>query len=41
MIETVMHILHHGNDEPALAERIEKTHLGNIDNEEQTQTENI
>jgi NAD(P)-dependent dehydrogenase (short-subunit alcohol dehydrogenase family) len=38
MIETVMHILHHGNHEPALAERGGKTHLGNIDNEEQKQT---
>jgi NAD(P)-dependent dehydrogenase (short-subunit alcohol dehydrogenase family) len=38
MIETVMHILHHYNHEPALSTRIEKTYLGNVDNEEQKQS---
>jgi NADP-dependent 3-hydroxy acid dehydrogenase YdfG len=38
MIEIVMHILHHYNHEPALSTRIEKTYLGNVDNEEQKQS---
>jgi predicted aconitase with swiveling domain len=38
MIEIVMHILHHCNHEPALSTRIEKTYLGNVDNEEQKQS---
>src|SRR5260370_40070038 len=38
MIEIVMHILHHCNHEPALSARIEKTYLGNVDNEEQKQS---
>src|SRR5258707_2570160 len=36
MIEIVMHILHHRNHEPALAARIEKTHVSNIDNKMKT-----
>jgi hypothetical protein len=32
MIEIVMQNSHHGNHEPALAARIEKTYVGNIDN---------
>src|SRR4026207_2423235 len=38
MIEIVMHILHHCNHEAALSTRIEKTYLGNVDNEEQKQS---
>src|SRR6185437_14071699 len=38
MIEIVMRILHHCNHEPALSTRIEKTYLGNVDNEEQKQS---
>jgi len=41
MIETVMPILHHCNHEPALAARIEKAYVGNVDNEEQNKAENI
>jgi predicted aconitase with swiveling domain len=33
-----MHILHHCNHEPALSTGIEKTYLGNVDNEEQKQS---
>src|SRR5260221_14756075 len=36
MIETLRHILHHRNHEPALAARIEKTHVSNIDNKMKT-----
>jgi hypothetical protein len=36
MTEIVMQNSHHGNHEPALAARIEKTHLGNIDNKMKT-----
>jgi hypothetical protein len=32
MIEMVMQNAHHGNHEPALAAKIEKTYIGNIDN---------
>jgi hypothetical protein len=32
MIEIVMHILHHCNHKPALAARLGKTDVGNIDN---------
>jgi hypothetical protein len=38
MIETVMHILHHCNHEPALSTRIEKTYLGNVDNKTKTRS---
>jgi hypothetical protein len=33
MIEMVMPNSHHGNHEPALAARIEKTYGGNLENE--------
>jgi hypothetical protein len=35
-MEMVMHILHHGNHEPALSARIEKTHVGHIENKMKT-----
>jgi hypothetical protein len=36
MMEMVMHILHHGNHEPALAARVEKTHVGHIETKMKT-----
>ena len=35
-MEMVMHILHHGNHEPALAARVEKTHVGHIETKMKT-----